>query len=407
MAAGAEPAPERHSRSLTSGAWPTSRSRQRAAQLRTEITEHNRRYHELDDPIVSDAEFDELFRELKALEEEFPELITPDSPTQKVGGAPHLHRVRARRARGADDEPRQRVRRGRAARRGSSACTGAWPAPRPPPTTSRSDEVGYVCELKIDGLAISIRYEGGRYVRAATRGDGRTGEDVTENVRTIAQVPERLGKGAPEVLEVRGEIYMALSAFRALNERQLAAEQRLFVNPRNAAAGALRQKDPRITADRELALWSYQLGQVEGGPDVHEPPRDARLAGVAGLPGQPRDPPAVQARRGAGALPPLAAAPPRPRLRDRRRGHQGRRPGPPRAARLHVQGAPLGDRLQVPARGAHHPAERHPGVDRPHRPGHALRRARAGVRRRASPWARPRCTTRTRSRPRTSAPATR
>src|SRR5690606_7388497 len=106
----------------------------------------------------------------------------------------------------------------------------------------------------------------GRYVRAATRGDGRTGEDVTENVRTIAQVPDRLGPDAPPVLEVRGEIYMALSAFRALNERQLAAELRPFVNPRNAAAGALRQKDPRITAQRELALWSYQLGQVEGGP---------------------------------------------------------------------------------------------------------------------------------------------
>jgi DNA ligase (NAD+) len=237
----------------------------RAAQLRTEITEHNRRYHELDDPVISDAEFDELFRELKALEEEFPELITPDSPTQKVGGAPistvfapveHAVPMMSLDNVFGEDELRGWVERLHRRLAGAPAASD----------DEGSDQVGYVCELKIDGLAISIRYEGGRYVRAATRGDGRTGEDVTENVRTIAQVPERLGKGAPEVLEVRGEIYMALSAFRTLNERQLAAEQRPFVNPRNAAAGALRQKDPRITADRELALWSYQLGQVEGGP---------------------------------------------------------------------------------------------------------------------------------------------
>src|ERR687898_791464 len=191
----------------------------RAAELRSEIAEHNRRYHELDDPVISDAEYDELVRALRGLEEEFPELITPESPTQQVGG----------------DDP-------------------------------GSEEVGYVCEPKIDGLAISIRYEGGRYVRAATRGDGRTGEDVTENIRTIDQVPERLGKDAPEVLEVRGEVYMALSAFQALNERQVEAGARPFVNARNSAAGSLRQKDPKVTAARELALWSYQLGQVEGGP---------------------------------------------------------------------------------------------------------------------------------------------
>jgi DNA ligase (NAD+) len=140
-------------------------------------------------------------------------------------------------------------------------------APAASDEESGSDEVGYVCELKIDGLAISIRYEDGRYVRGATRGDGRTGEDVTENVRTVGQIPKSLGRGAPRVLEVRGEIYMALSAFRALNQRQEAAELRPFVNPRNAAAGALRQKDPRITAERELALWSYQLGEVDGGPE--------------------------------------------------------------------------------------------------------------------------------------------
>ena len=236
---------------------------QRAERLRAEITEHNRRYHELDAPSISDAEFDELVRELRALEEEFPELITPDSPTQQVGGAPLTtvfapvtHAVPMMSLDNAFSEDELRAWVERLHRRLEGAPAASEP----------SDEVGYVCELKIDGLAISIRYEGGRYVRAATRGDGRTGEDVTENVRTIAQVPDHLGRDAPGVLEVRGEVYMALSAFRALNERQLAAELRPFVNPRNAAAGALRQKDPRITAQRELAMWSYQLGQVEGGP---------------------------------------------------------------------------------------------------------------------------------------------
>jgi len=240
---------------------------QRAETLRAEITEHNRRYHELDDPIISDGDFDALVRELRALEEEFPELITPDSPTGRVGGAPAVtlfapvtHTVPMMSLDNAFDEAELRAWVERLHRRLAGA-------PAASDEESGSDEVGYVCELKIDGLAISIRYEDGRYVRGATRGDGRTGEDVTENVRTVGQIPKSLGRGAPRVLEVRGEIYMALSAFRALNQRQEAAELRPFVNPRNAAAGALRQKDPRVTAERELALWSYQLGEVDGGPE--------------------------------------------------------------------------------------------------------------------------------------------
>ena len=239
---------------------------QRAEALRAEIAEHNRRYHELDDPTISDAEYDELARALRALEEEYPELITPDSPTQQVGSAPATT-VFAPVTHGVpmmsldnvfgEDELRAWVERLHRRLAGAPAASDDEPV----------DEVGYVCELKIDGLAISIRYEAGRFVRAATRGDGRTGEDVTENVRTIAQIPKELGDDAPAVVEVRGEIYMPLSAFRALNERQVAAELRPFVNPRNAAAGALRQKDPRITAQRELALWSYQLGEVQGGPE--------------------------------------------------------------------------------------------------------------------------------------------
>jgi DNA ligase (NAD+) len=238
----------------------------RAEQLRKEIAENNRRYHELDDPVISDAEFDELVRELRSIEEEHPELITPDSPTQKVGGAPQVtlfapveHGVPMMSLDNAFEESELRAWVERLHRRLAGAPAAS--------DDEGSDEVGYVCELKIDGLAISIRYEGGRFVRAATRGDGRTGEDVTGNVATIDQVPKSLGKGAPDVVEVRGEVYMALSAFKRLNERQEAAELRPFVNPRNAAAGALRQKDPRITAQRELALWSYQLGELVGGPD--------------------------------------------------------------------------------------------------------------------------------------------
>ncbi len=241
---------------------------QRVEALRREITEHNRRYHQLDAPIISDAEYDELVRQLRALEEEFPELITPDSPTGQVGSAPVttlfapvVHRVPMMSLDNAFGEDELRAWVERLHRRLAGA-----PAAAEGEGGESGDEVGYVCELKIDGLAISSRDEPGKYLRAATRGDGRTGEDVTENVRTIDQIPKDLGPDAPAVLEVRGEIYMTLSAFAALNERQMAAGLRPFVNPRNSAAGALRQKDPRITAERELALWAYQLGEIEGGP---------------------------------------------------------------------------------------------------------------------------------------------
>jgi DNA ligase (NAD+) len=250
---------------------------QRAVTLRAEIAEHNRRYHELDEPTISDAEYDELVRELRAIEEEFPELITPDSPTQQVGSAPSttfapvVHRVQMMSLDNAFADEELQAWHERLMRRLAKAAPPAEPdaaaaAEAVADAAAGKDELAFVCELKIDGLAISIRYENGRYVQAATRGDGRTGEDVTANVRTIPQIPDQLPAGAPEVLEVRGEIYMSLTAFKALNERQLANEDRLYVNPRNAAAGALRQKDARITAERELALWSYQLGEVVGGP---------------------------------------------------------------------------------------------------------------------------------------------
>ncbi|MCU1344888.1 MAG: ligase [Acidimicrobiia bacterium] len=232
---------------------------QRIDQLRREIVGHNRAYHELDAPTIPDADYDALVRELLDLERLHPELITPDSPTQRVGSdpsatfSPVVHQtpmMSLDNVFGLDELTAWGAR----LQRGLAAVVDGE-APR------------YVCELKIDGLAISIRYENGRLVQAATRGDGRVGEDVTANVATIESVPKRLRK-APAVFEVRGEIYMPIAAFEALNQRTEAAGAARYANPRNTAAGSLRQKDPAITATRELAMWCYQLGTVEGGPAI-------------------------------------------------------------------------------------------------------------------------------------------
>ncbi|HTN79225.1 MAG TPA: NAD-dependent DNA ligase LigA [Acidimicrobiales bacterium] len=228
----------------------------RVDALREQVRYHNERYHVLDDPEISDADYDALVQELRGLEEEFPEIVTPDSPTQLVGAtasatfASVTHRVPMMSLDNAFSFE-ELVAWGTRAERGLMAADAG--------------PMRFVVELKIDGLAMSVRYEGGRLVQAATRGDGRTGEDVTENVKTIKALPHRL-KGAPPVLEVRGEVYMPVAAFDALNKRQAEAGDRLFANPRNSAAGSLRQKDPRITASRELSMWCYQLGEVEGGP---------------------------------------------------------------------------------------------------------------------------------------------
>jgi DNA ligase (NAD+) len=224
-------------------------ARHRHADLAAEITEHNHRYHVLDSPLISDAEYDALMRELRSLEEQYPDLRTPDSPTQKVGdvistdfaAVEHLERLLSLDNAFSPEE------------------LDAWAA-----RTVRlagSEQVGpYLCELKIDGLAVALVYRGGRLVRAATRGDGVTGEDVTPNIRTIAAAPSRLaGKGWPEVLEVRGEVYLPVAAFHELNERQADAGKPLYVNPRNTAAGSLRQKDPRVTATRPLSLIVHGL----------------------------------------------------------------------------------------------------------------------------------------------------
>lgn len=234
---------------------------ERVRQLRTEIEHHNYRYFVLDDPEVSDAEFDRLVRELRGLEAQHPELVTEDSPTQRVGGAAvsEFGEVRHRipmlsldNAFETDDVVAfdRRVRE----RLGSD------------------HEVSYACEPKMDGLAVSIVYEDGLLVQAATRGDGTTGEDVTHNVRTIKSIPLRLhGKGWPRVLEARGEVFMPVAGFDAMNRRALQNGEKVFVNPRNAAAGSLRQLDPRVTASRPLDMFFYGVGLVEEGrlPERH------------------------------------------------------------------------------------------------------------------------------------------
>ncbi len=257
---------------MTDGADLAARAAERARLIRY----HIERYYALDQPEVSDADYDELVRELRRIEAEHPELAAPDSPPREVGAgrlsssfAPVEHRVPMTSLDNAMDVDELTA-------WGERLARGLGGAP-----------ATYVCELKIDGLAMSLRYERGVFVQAATRGDGRVGEDVTANVATIAAVPKRLPAGAPEVLEVRGEVYMPIASFEALNERAAAAGQPLFANPRNAGAGSLRQKDPRITASRELSFWSYQLGEVVGGPEFTSHHQTLEFLGTLGFPVNP------------------------------------------------------------------------------------------------------------------------
>ncbi len=228
----------------------------RAEELRAQIRHHAERYHQQDDPEISDAQYDELVRELEALEREHPELADASSPTQQVGAAPSslfapvTHAARMFSLDNAMSKEELEAWRDRLVRQ-----LGHEPA-------------GYACELKIDGLAISLTYEKGELVLGATRGDGTTGEDVTQNLRMIAAVPKKLTGDPPAVLEVRGEVYMPQRSFEALNRRQGEAGLRLFSNPRNAAAGSVRMKDSSVTASRDLSIWVYQLGRLEGGPKL-------------------------------------------------------------------------------------------------------------------------------------------
>ena len=224
------------------------------SRLREEINRHNYLYHSLDAPEITDAEFDRLFRELKSLEAGHPELVTEDSPTQRVGAAPleafsqvvhEMPMLSLDNAFGEDDmrdfDRRVRTR------------------------LDTEEQVEYACEPKIDGVAVSLLYDSGRLVRAATRGDGTTGEDITQNVRTIESIPLTLmGDDYPARLEVRGEVYFARAAFDRMNSEAEQSGQKVFANPRNAAAGTLRQLDPRETAKRPLTMFAYSVGLVEG-----------------------------------------------------------------------------------------------------------------------------------------------
>ncbi|TRO11864.1 NAD-dependent DNA ligase LigA [Ectopseudomonas mendocina] len=235
---------------------------QRISELRNELDAHNYRYYVLDEPSVPDAEYDRLFRELQTLEAEHPELVTPESPTQRVGGealsafGEVRHEVPMLSLGNAFEEDDLRafdrsVQNGLGVSGGDLFGGGA--------------EIEYSCEPKLDGLAVSLRYENGQLVRGATRGDGSTGEDITSNVRTIRNVPLKLqGEGWPQVLEVRGEVFMPKSGFEELNARQAEIGGKTFANPRNAAAGSLRQLDPKITASRPLEFCCYGVGQVSG-----------------------------------------------------------------------------------------------------------------------------------------------
>ena len=224
----------------------------RVEELRSQVNEHLYRYHVLDDPTISDAQFDALIAELRRVEDDHPELVTPDSPTQRVG-APA----------GALFKPVRHLRPLFSLDNADSAeMLLAWEQ-RMERQLGRPPE-GYVAELKIDGLAVVLTYRDGVLATGATRGDGVTGEDITANLRTIKSVPLRLmGGDLPSVLEVRGEVYMPESAFEELNKRQAEAGDRIFANPRNAAAGSVRMKDPSVTASRNLAIWVYQLGLIE------------------------------------------------------------------------------------------------------------------------------------------------
>ncbi|WP_298234242.1 NAD-dependent DNA ligase LigA [uncultured Azohydromonas sp.] len=248
--------------SAAGGAAAPAGATARATELRKLLHHHAHQYYVLDAPEIPDAEYDQLFRELQALEEQHPGLRTPDSPTQRVlgqvlpGFVPVRHKVPMLSIRTETDTTAEGARVFDARVRRELALTEADAA------------IEYVAELKFDGLAINLRYEHGVLVCAATRGDGETGEDVTQNIRTIGQIPLRLNGDAPPVLEVRGEVYMRRDAFNRLNERQREAGEKTFVNPRNAAAGAVRQLDPAIAAKRPLSFFAYGWGQVEGWDDM-------------------------------------------------------------------------------------------------------------------------------------------
>ncbi len=348
-------------------------AKKRAGELRREIAKHDHRYYVLDDPLISDTDYDDLLRELQEIEEADPELLTADSPTQRVGGKPlegfkqvehHEPMLSLGNARNEDE-------------------LRAW-AKRVERQLERLDisgrEIRYVTEPKVDGLAISLTYENGVFTRGATRGDGRIGEDVTQNLRTIKAIPLSI-EGAPELVEVRGEIYLP---HRRLHQGQRAARPGRGADLRQSSQRRRRVPSPaRLHDHRHEAALDLVLRR--GGPQglgARQPQRVARVAQGARLQGQRRHLDPARRRRGRRALPLVGGAPRRARLRDRRGRRQGGRPRPAAGAGRRRARAALGRRLEVPADDGHHQAQQDRLERRAHRAPAALRDARARPRQR-------------------------
>jgi DNA ligase (NAD+) len=343
----------------------TPEAREEHARLVDDIEDARWRYFVLDAPTLDDADYDKRMRRLQVLEEEFPELQTPDSPTQKVGGAvsteftavDHLQRMESLDNAFSFEE------------------LEAWHARL---ARDGVEEPALLCELKVDGLAINLLYEDGRLVRALTRGDGRTGEDVTPNVKTIDSVPHRLTSTkkypVPSLLEVRGEVFLPVKAFERLNESLLEAGKAPFANPRNSAAGSLRQKDPKVTASRALGMVCHGIGARRGFEPKAQSEAYAALAAwglptseqVTVLPSLKKVQAYIDnAGENRHSLVPYEIDGVVVKVDDvalqRRLGSTSRAP-------------PLGDRVQVPARGGQRQAPRDQGERRAHRPRDAVRR---------------------------------
>ena len=343
------------------------------ARLAEDIAAHDRRYYQDDAPTVSDAEYDALRRRYGAIEARFPQLATRESLTQRVGAAPAARFAKVRHAvpmlsldnAFADADVVDFVGRIRRFLR-----------------LPEDEEIVFSAEPKIDGLSMSLRYEDGKLVTAATRGDGAEGEDVTANAKTLDDIPKLLkGKNVPSVCEVRGEVYMTKPAFLALNKRQAEAGKQLYVNPRNTAAGSLRQLDASITASRPLGFFAYAWGEMS------DMPADTQSGMIKWferlrLQDQSADQDVPLGRGAVEISPRDRSAARHARLRHRRRRLQSRSPRLAGAARLRVAQSALGDRAQIPGREGDHSRQGHRDPSRPHRRADAGRQARTGHRRR-------------------------
>ena len=348
-------------------AEPEGSAAKRIAALRAEIEEHNRRYYEEAAPTISDRDYDRLYRELVELEERYPQLITPDSPTRRVGGEPlkAFSQITHRAPMLSLDNTYSEEEVGAFYRRMEKLLP--------------NEKVPVVVEPKVDGVAVSLLYEEGRLKYAATRGDGTTGDDITQNIRTIRSVPKQLKGDAPRLFEVRGEVFMTKEGFARLNAERSEAGLPVFANPRNSAAGSLKQLDPAITAQRPLGVIFYGTGAVEGIELTHHSKLFPLLKKL-GLPCSERWWSADSLEEILAAIRELEQAAARFRLRNGRRGGEGRFLRATGIVRHDGQVAALGDGLQIRSGTGRDEAARYSHSGRPHRRADAGRRARTGRR---------------------------